>query len=289
MVKKILSLVDTCVIGTCNDQTKFNACKNKREEEVIINRHEIGPKKDDDDNNTYFFLMDDRYSYNRMFQEINNTHKKLELHDITIHFKFTTYHNRTRERENRVQINTSRMGTSYITPLLDVITFKFFLVEICDYETSKSLRPTWNDLSVDGEIKDVHFKDYIKPILETEVKVSCDGCAFQEHEVTLCLDLKKLKVCIIQDEDTGTKLFDKGNYAMIILIDYFDWMYKFKKEKNTDPMKLGDDFNTRDGNCGIPAFIHGGYIEETWKPDLSNIDVIDNLFSLMNKCCDKKE
>ncbi|CAG8803005.1 28734_t:CDS:2, partial [Dentiscutata erythropus] len=100
------------------------------------------------------------------------------------------------------------------------------------------------DIIIDAaNINDIQFREYINPVLATEIEIPCDGCEFQEHEAILCLNLNKLNVSI----------------------------------------ELGENFNMTEENCGIPVFFNSSYIEEAWKSDFSGGDTLDNLFILMQK------
>ncbi|CAG8780061.1 9940_t:CDS:2 [Dentiscutata erythropus] len=268
--RKFLNKVDTCVIGHCGSKTKLNACQSKRDNGVSVNKIEFGIKsKEVGDQKTRYTIIPPlrkRYGFIRLFQQINTNQKKIELHNISIHLKFTSYHNKSRQSRIRISSSidneTNKLQYTNITPMLDTIILKLFIVEICFKDAAKDKNMAIGDIIIDAaNINDIQFREYINLVLATEIEIPCDGCEFQEYKAILCLNLNKLNVCKLENNENDTILFDKGNYAFVIFVDYFDWMYKFKFERIVD-FKL---------------------LNWAWKPDFSGGDTLDNL-----ECCYQK-
>ena len=108
-----------------------------------------------------------------------------------------------------------------LTPILDSMIIKCFILKICDKDIALSRVPTINDIIVNGDIQSLQFRKYIKPVLETEIKIPCNRYEFQDHDVIMCLNLDQLKVCILES-DGGAKIFNQRNYALVIFLDYFN-------------------------------------------------------------------
>jgi hypothetical protein len=252
MISKSLEEVKTCVIGNCNSESKLTLCQHKRDDGVSISRFDFNLKREKEDSG-YFNIFNERFNYIRLFNEFTEKikHPKIELHDIVVHLKITSYHQQKNQRENRIKIPIKKELITgkeelNITAVLNSLVIKFFIIEICDKDTAEQRQPSMNDIIVDRDIQDIQFREYIKPIVSTELKIDCEGCEFQTHDVIMCLDLKELKVCKL-NSDQIPNLFDKGNYALVFFIDYFDHFFKFKdlKQDKDNPWdKLGEDFNT---------------------------------------------
>ncbi|CAG8720710.1 6859_t:CDS:2, partial [Gigaspora rosea] len=75
----------------------------------------------------------------------------------------------------------------------EAIKLKFFIVEICDKAVAIEAELSIGDIILNSDIQNIQFREYIEPYLETEYTIECDSYEFQNHEVNLCLDLKKLK------------------------------------------------------------------------------------------------
>ncbi|RIB10257.1 hypothetical protein C2G38_2206615 [Gigaspora rosea] len=255
--KKLSQVNNKCIVGFCNNDKRLNICRQKREYGVIIDpEFDFSPHiKEIEDGEekkqrTYFIPISTRMLYLRLFQKINTKQKNLELHDIVVQFKFTSVYNE--DIQKRTQIPIFNEKTINITPL------------------------------------NIQFRNYIEPHLETEYTINCTGCEYQNHEVNLCLNLNKLKVCILENDDNNIKIFNEGNFALVVFVDYCNMFYKFKREKgDIDYLKFGENFSSTEGKLGIPLFFHGGSIETTWKQDFESSNVIDSIFGAFNKCCKK--
>ncbi|RIB01212.1 hypothetical protein C2G38_2231525 [Gigaspora rosea] len=221
--------------------------------------------------------------YLRLFQKINTKQKNLELHDIVVQFKFTSVHNE--DIQKRTQIPIFNGKTINITPLVESLKLKFFIIEICDKDIATHSNPTINDIILTGDIQNIQFRNYIEPHLETEYTINCTGCEYQNHEVNLCLNLNKLKVYILENDDNNIKIFNEGNFALFVFVDYCNMFYKFKREKgDIDYLEFGENFSSTEGKSGIPLFFHGGSIETSWKQDFESSSAIDSIFSAFDKC-----
>lgn len=273
----------TCVIAKCNDSKLTNSCIGKRDPDAITDV-EITPKPDED-GHIFFADIDERFQFIRLFQQIETNEKKLELHDIVINLSITSFHDPT---NNHFELELANDQHADIFPLKEKLKLKFYIIEICDKDTAIQLQPGIGDILLERDLKDIQFRDYINPILEFVEEIDCEGCQFQNHEFTFCIDFGQLEVCKLDTDQNDAITFDKGNYAFLIIIDYMDWMYRFKITANmANPEKFGNRFDLINGNCGTPLFITKFHLESTWKP-VSSINTIDALFNMINKCCEEE-
>ncbi|CAG8789512.1 5573_t:CDS:2, partial [Gigaspora rosea] len=165
-----------------------------------------------------YLILDERFAYIRLFQQVEKNQSKIELHDVSIRMRFTSYRNTNRESRIRLLtgVNNNVLTHTQITPLRESFIFKVFIVEVCDRDTALNRNPTIGDIIVDGDIQYLKFREYLNPVLATEIEISCDGCQFQHHEIVMY---------------------------------YLNWMYEYKRlKKEADPIKFGKNFSTRDGN-----------------------------------------
>ncbi|CAG8702917.1 20362_t:CDS:1 [Dentiscutata erythropus] len=283
IVSKILTKVDSCVVGFCNDDRKLNICRNKREYGLSINteyqfspQNEIIENSEDTKQNIYFQVSKQRLIYIYLFQKINTKQTNLELHDIAIQLKLTTYHNQDKER--RIQLPIEKSESRYITPLIESLILKIFIIEICDRDVAIQTDPSIGDIILDRDIQNIQFREYITPHLETELKVECG----QDHEINLCLNLNKLKACLLENDQNDVKIFNQENFALVGFVDYCNMFYKFKQEnRDKDFLFFGENFSSIKARSGIPFFLHGGYVETSWKPNFETASSIENLFLLV--------
>ncbi|CAG8558307.1 17469_t:CDS:2 [Dentiscutata erythropus] len=210
IASKILTKVDSCIVGSCNDNRKLNICRNKREYGLSIDtEYQFGPQ-------------------NKIIEDSEDTKQNT-------YFQLTTYHNQDRER--RIQL-----------PIEKDVTI----------QTDPSIR----DIILDRDIQDIQFHKYIMPHLETKLKVECGGCEFQDHEINLCLNLNKLKVCLLENDQNTVKIFNQGNFALVGFVDYCNMFYKFKQENgDKNFLFFGENFSSIEARLDIPFFLHGGYVE----------------------------
>ncbi|CAG8813059.1 130_t:CDS:2, partial [Cetraspora pellucida] len=120
-----------------------------------------------------------------------------------------------------------------------------------------------SDLLVNKNLCKIKFDTRkVKVELESEITVKCDACDFTEHELIMCLELKKILVCL-KNKPSNTELsfFDKGNFLFVIFLGYMDFAYK------------------------IPEFISDGYIEILWSSHLRDVD-FNKIISQIRDCCD---
>ncbi|RIB17242.1 hypothetical protein C2G38_2187873 [Gigaspora rosea] len=101
-----------------------------------------------------------------IIQKVNTKQNNIELHDIAIQLKFTLVHNE--DIQKRTQIPVHGNESIYITPLVEAIKLKFFIVEICDKAIAMEAEPSISDIILNGDIQDIQFREYIEPHLETE-------------------------------------------------------------------------------------------------------------------------
>ncbi|CAG8766487.1 43775_t:CDS:2 [Gigaspora margarita] len=136
-------------------------------------------------NKTVFFSITKRIIYTRLFQGINTKQKNLVLNDIAIQFKLTLYHNE--QCETRVPLPVSENfaqngGLLQITPVLNPMVLKFFIIEICDKHTAILDALAIGNIILDRNIQDIQFCEYIEPVVEAKLKIECKGCELQNHE-----------------------------------------------------------------------------------------------------------
>jgi hypothetical protein len=281
--------VETCRIGYCNDEEKLNKCRISRVVGTNVNTLKYGTIKTE----TRSFIREPvrkRFHYNRLFQETNDTFTNIELHDISIYLKISTYHEK--RRANTVNIPTENPQNTVITTLLSPITIKFFIVEICDVDLAKKKVITLDEIIKNKDLQNLNFQDAFKVRHKKEVTITCSTCNFTEDEIFLCMDLNKLKVCLNFNQENEAKVFDKGNYAFVYFVDYMEWMYQFKRKRTNDEeeeiLSLGETFNTTEGNSGIPSFFNDGYVEVAWRPDMRHGPTYNRFLQLLTDCCKKE-
>ncbi|KAF0425159.1 hypothetical protein F8M41_006374 [Gigaspora margarita] len=155
---------DTCNVEFCGDEAKEHICRLEREIGVQLETITFGPHVDANDNRVYYFdTIWQRLFYTRLFQTNTDPFNNLELHDITIHLKLTTYH--TPARGNTHNLLT-KQGNTTITTLLSPMTLHFHIVEICDLELAKKENPTLDDLLIDKNLKRIQFRESVKSRLK---------------------------------------------------------------------------------------------------------------------------
>ncbi|CAG8810139.1 26731_t:CDS:2, partial [Dentiscutata erythropus] len=180
IASKILTKVDSCVVGLYNDDRKLNICRNKREYGLSIDtEYQFGPQ-------------------NEIIEDSKDT-------------KQNTYF----QIERRIQLPIEKGGNRYITPLIESLILKIFIIEICDQDVAIQTDPSIRDIILDRDIQNIQFREYITSHLETELKVECGGCEFQDHKINLYLNLNKLKVCLLENDQNDIKIFNQGNFALV--------------------------------------------------------------------------
>ncbi|CAG8558327.1 17470_t:CDS:2 [Dentiscutata erythropus] len=224
-------------------ETPKNVSKKRKYTENSISSISDNKKSEsENDDNEELLKKKTKKNPTPLFQEKSNF-KNFELQDISIHLKITSYYNRVRGSTINIPVTK---GNQVITSLLGPLKVK-----------AKSIT--------------VH--------LENEIMIDCSSCQFEFDEVILCLDLNRLYVCILSEEDNQAHVFDKGNYVMVVILDYMDWMYQFKKIlSNNDPNiidPLGVAFNEKTGDSGISGFFSGRYIESAYLPDLRHAPTLN--------------
>jgi hypothetical protein len=281
-----------CSVGFCGDEEKIKVCQFKRAPGVTVEKEIFGARKDDK-NTFYYDSLFKNYWIFRFFQKDTKPFNNIELHDIAIHLQITTYH--TTSRANLLNIPTIGGKNTTITKLLSPMTINYYIVEFCDLDLAKKKdnNTTLDDILVDKDLKNIQFKSSVKIRLKDKLIIECSDCEFTEDEIIMCFNLKQLRVCTKFDEETESKVFNQGNYAFIILIDYMDWQYQFRRaEKNDNPneiIQFGNGFDPKTGTSGIPGYFSNGYIEYTWRADVKHAPTMNRLMQTFTQCCDKKE
>jgi len=274
-----------CVVDYCNNKNIIPPCLKKRDPDATVDVFEAPPLED---GRLFYGPMDDRYAYIRTFQKVDQNHQNIELHDIVIYLSLNSYHRL--DRNDTLELQTNSTQTTTITSVIsNKLKLKFYLLEICDKEIAKQIDPPSGDIFLNRDLHDVQFREYFTSRMEFEYDINCGGCQYEPHNFVFCLDLKKQKVCQLDNDDKSeAKVFNQGNYVFVIVIDYFNWMYQFKlKRGEPNASKFGEEFNVATGDCGIPLFINHLKLETTWKPDFSSSNPMSSLFDLMNRCCNK--
>ncbi|CAG8695592.1 26340_t:CDS:1 [Dentiscutata erythropus] len=156
-VSRILTKVELCIVRFCNDDRKLNICRNKREYGFSIDTdYQFGPQNKTIENsentkpNTYFQVPEQRLMYIRLFQKINTKQSNLELHDIAVQLKLTTYYNQDRER--RIQLPIEKGRNRYITLLIESLILKIFIIKICDRDVAIQSDLSIGDIILDKDI-----------------------------------------------------------------------------------------------------------------------------------------
>ncbi|CAG8455482.1 6899_t:CDS:2 [Cetraspora pellucida] len=238
----------------------------------------------------FFGPMEDRYEYVRLFQDINFNQNKIELHDIAIKLEIVLYHRQG--IKDTFDLPQDQGNIARITPVIsELLKLKFYVIEICDHPTAEQRNPGIGDILLDRDMHNVQFHEYINPILEYKEDISCHGCKFQTHIIEFCVDFNKMKVCKFENDDrNAATTFNKGNLALIIIVDYFDQMYKFKRARgDANAIKLGENFSKVRSDSGIPLFVTSFRMKTTWKPDFDSSNPIASFMELVEKCCKKNE
>ncbi|CAG8797590.1 5394_t:CDS:2, partial [Cetraspora pellucida] len=160
------------------------------------------------------------------------------------------------DRTDVMNIQTNSTQTEVLTPVIsNKLKLKFYFLEICDKEIAKQNNPSMGDIFLNRDLHNIQFREYFNPVMEFEYDIKCEGCQYELHDFVFCLDLEKIKVCQLDNDDLSVaKTFNIGKYAFVFVIDYFNWMYQFKiKSGNDDVIKFGETFNSEtelkeDGN-----------------------------------------
>ncbi|KAF0543589.1 hypothetical protein F8M41_003554 [Gigaspora margarita] len=151
---------DTCNVGFCGNEAKEHICRFEREIGVQLKTITFGPRVDANDDRVYYFdTIWQRLFYMRLFQTNTEPFNNLELHDITIHLKLTTYHIPLRGNTHNLP---TKQGNTTIMTLLSPMILHFHIVEICDLELAKKKNPILDDLLIDKNLKRIQFRESIK-------------------------------------------------------------------------------------------------------------------------------
>ena len=101
----------------------------------------------------------------------------------------------------------------------------------------------------------------------------------RDQEFYMCFKFDKGNntVCILSSEEISATITDSANFALILVVNYMDWMYKnrrlrvqlpqtdqrFLTEKNS--LYLGSEFSIKAGQTGIPVLISNSSIKIAYK------------------------
>ncbi|CAG8837017.1 2038_t:CDS:2, partial [Cetraspora pellucida] len=130
---------------------------------------------------------------------------------------------------------------------------------------AKQNNPSMDDIFLNRDLCNIQFREYFNPVIEFEYDIKYGGCQYELHDFVFCLDLKKIKVCQLDNDDL--------------------LMYQFKmKSGNDDVIKFGETFNSETGDCGMSLMINYLKLESVWKPDFNSDNLMSSLFDLMQKC-----
>ncbi|CAG8437579.1 14384_t:CDS:2 [Dentiscutata heterogama] len=258
-VKTTRKSVPLCHVGYCGNVDKYNACRKKRTIGTEVDEGKFGVIKDKAQGRCYF--------WDTIFSNItvSNTASTIEL--------------------------PTKTGTTNIVGLMEPMTIRFFIVQICDEMMAKKKSYSLEELFVDiNELGDrLRFRDPFKPIAEEKLEFSCDTrCDFQTKSLVLCADLNH-RICVLSRNTGENIVYTEGNFMLAIVIDYSDWMYKMRLCRFEGPERslFGNEAKLELGYSGISAFISGGSIEAAWRLDPSSMGGLQGLFSMLKKCCDK--
>ncbi|CAG8803986.1 21995_t:CDS:2, partial [Gigaspora rosea] len=130
-------------------------------------------------------------------------------------------------------------------------------------------------LQIDYNLQNIPFKKNVTVHLQNE---------FTEDEMTLCMDLNKLQDCVLSEKEDQARVFDKGNYAIVMILDYMDWMYQFKKQDS----KNNNAIISALGDSGILSFLSDGYLEAAYMPDMKHSPTFNTVFQSITDCFSKK-
>ncbi|CAG8805109.1 8027_t:CDS:2, partial [Cetraspora pellucida] len=228
--KKVNSFL--CTIGYCFDEEKLNDCQVSRPAGTQIITEVFGSVTE---NNRTFFVdpLYIRILLIRLYQTQKNfaSFEYIILHNILIYINFVILQNEDHTRT--IEISTTGNKNSRITLLISSLKIKSFILQLCDkdFAHKKSSDILISDLLVDKNLRKIKFDTRkVKVELESEITVECNACDFTKHELIMCLDLKKMLVCL----------------------------------KN----KPSEEHNLNILNVGILGFMTDGYIEMSWSPHL---------------------
>ncbi|CAG8734362.1 22863_t:CDS:2 [Cetraspora pellucida] len=204
----------------------------------------------DDDGRLYYKPIDERYTYIQIFQQIDKNYQNIELHKIVIYLSLISYYRL--DRTNIINIQTNSIQTEVLTPVIsNKLKLKFYFLEICDKEIAKQNNPLIGDIFLNRDLCNIQFREYFNSVMEFKYDIKCRECQYEPHNFVFCLDLEKIKVCQLDNDDLlVAKTFNIENYAFVFVINYFNWMYQFKiKSSNDDVIKFGETFNSETGDC----------------------------------------
>ncbi|CAG8813476.1 20141_t:CDS:1, partial [Racocetra fulgida] len=130
-------------------------------------------------------------------------------------------------------------------------------------------------------------------------EISCDntGCLLKDLNFYMCYQFNKdeQNVCMLPEEDEiNTNIFDRANFALIMIVDYIQGFFKMRKLRNKipppDPQRpneqdpryitdlnsyfLGQQFSFNAGQTGLPVYFSDGKIEIAYR---YNADIENSL------------
>ncbi|CAG8750796.1 9413_t:CDS:2, partial [Gigaspora rosea] len=181
-------------------------------------------------NTDYGATVDTEFDFRPQIENIeeeNDAKERTHLYDIAIQLKFTSVHNEDIQKRTQIPVHAIAIEAE----------------------------PLIGNIILNSDIQNIQFREYIESHLETEYIIKCDSCEFQNHEVNLCLDLKKLKVYAFENDE----------------------------KKKTKFIEFGENFSSTEGNSEILMFFHSEFVETAWKPDFSKLTAFENIFNAIEK------
>ncbi|CAG8820064.1 20886_t:CDS:1, partial [Racocetra persica] len=256
---------------TCGDSTAYNVCSQKRPPGSLVDKIDFDAPG--------LIPIKSRFLVFPLLQE-PKSFKSLNLLDFSLYLKLVSYHLSTTNATHRVADDL------ILTKLLLPFKIDLYLVRICDLKTAKKKKLKIGDVLKDpSDIKKHQLKDEFDILMNYSVEISClTDCIFNDHVIIMCRPFLKeeQKTCEISNNDNESTIYNTGNYRLIMVIDYMDWMYqsRIKAEdiEDDDKIDLRDTFERY--NTGIPVMISGGSIEVAYHPDMTDVKNI-HTFSQM--------
>jgi hypothetical protein len=303
-----------CKIGTCGDETFYNDCKFARGPNVKVDRINFGAELgqvDADGLNPPLVYKDSLFKrlwYWRLLQEKRPQFPNILLQDISIHITLTSVHTgqignligiapwpgMMADGQNQIaraeilehyQLPTPGGRRDLLAPLLTPMGLTFYLVRICDKNIAKKSEARIQPGDVLKSLEDLEnheLPDHFEILAKHEAEISCDntGCLLREHHLYMCykFDKDESKVCLLPEEEEGDAIiYDTGNFALILVVNYMNGFYKARRLRGTLPqadqrylnevntLYLGQQFSFGGGQTGLPVFFSDGAIEVAYK------------------------
>ncbi|CAG8824444.1 6959_t:CDS:1 [Racocetra persica] len=271
--------ISPCSLGSCGDITAYNVCGQNRLPGSLVDKIDFDAQG--------LTPIETRFLAFPLLQE-PKSFKSLNLLDFSLYIKLVSYHPSTTNTTH--QVKNDLISTKLLSPFkIDI-----YLVRICDLETAKKRILKIEDVLKDpNDIKRHQLKDQFDILMSYSVQISCStDCVFNDHEIIMCRSFLKeeQKICEISDNDNESTIYNTGNYRIIMVIDYMDWMYQSRIKDDDiavdDKIDLGDTFERN--NSGHPVMISSGSIEVSYHPNLTQVNSIEAFSQMVaNRIIDK--